>query len=121
MWRVITRRRAIITSPAGGKAVSDCFAELGIGITESQASGSSDIGNVDYICPAFHPMMSIGQALFCHTAEFGQAMTGAGVHKAIVDSAKLLLSLIFKLYGDPAVLAELQRQHREYRGKDTSP
>ena len=111
----------LFISPAGEKIVSECFAELGIGITESQASGSSDIGNVDYICPAFHPMMSIGQALLCHTAEFGRAMTGAGVHRAIVDSAKLLLSLIFKLYGDPAALAELQRQHREYRGKGNSP
>jgi amidohydrolase len=103
-------------SPAGEQLLKSCFTELGIETTGGQGSGSSDIGNVDYICPAFHPMMGIGQPAFCHTAEFARAMTGPGAHRAIVDSAKLLLTLVFKLYGDAATLAEVQRQHREYRG-----
>ncbi len=58
--------------------------------------GSSDIGNVDYRCPAFHPMMGIGIEENCHTQEFADAMTTQGAHDAIKNSASLLLCMTAK-------------------------
>lgn len=78
--------------------------------------GSSDIGNVDYFCPAFHPIVSIGKPLLCHTKEFGEAMVDPSTHTAIENGAKYLIQLVFRLYGDPKLLSALRTEHKAYRG-----
>jgi hypothetical protein len=78
-------------------------------------TGSSDIGNIDHLIPAFHPMVSIGRPFILHTPEFGSAMTDALTHAAVVKAAQLLITLVFRLYGDPPRLEEVRRQHRSYR------
>lgn len=101
-----------------GKALMDgIFIEMGIPLEEDdgRGSGSSDIGNVDYICPAFHPMMGIGQDLGAHTQAFADAMTDPRTHKAIADSAEYLARLALRLYCHPEILAEVTRQHHAYR------
>lgn len=104
-------------SPAGLDLMEECFAELGMESARDQVGmvGSSDIGNVDYICPAFHPLVGIGRPLQVHTYEFGAAMTDGLTHQAIDNAAKLLLNLTLKLYGDPQRLTEVKKQHQEYR------
>jgi amidohydrolase len=122
-----TRTRAEITpfgppyhdlyiSPAGEALMNACFAELGMDAIPAISSGSSDIGNVDYVIPAFHPMVSIGQDYMVHTAEFGKAMTDPRTHRAIVNAAKFLITLVWRLYGNPDCLREVTKQHHAYRG-----
>jgi metal-dependent amidase/aminoacylase/carboxypeptidase family protein len=106
----------LYTSPAGEALMNACFAELGMDAVPALSSGSSDIGNVDYVIPAFHPMISIGQDCLVHTAEFGKAMTDPRTHTAILNAAKWLITLVFKLYGTPGCLEEVTRQHHAYRG-----
>lgn len=105
-------------SEGGRELLAECFEELGQEICREKGSfvGSSDVGNVDYVCPAFQPIVSIGQNLDVHTAEFGEAMTDPRTHQAIIDGAKLLLKLTFKLYGDPGRLASIKAEHKAYRG-----
>lgn len=97
--------------------LEQCFQELGLPLVKETrpTGGSSDIGNVDYVCPAFHPMMGIGQELNIHTAEFGAAMTDSRTHDAIQNGAKVLLELCFKLYQEPGHLEKIKREFSAYR------
>lgn len=100
------------------RAVERCLDELGLDyVSEGDVMvGSSDIGNVDYRCPAFHPVMSIGRPYACHTNEFAAAMPTEETHQAIVHAASLLVTLTVNLYGDPEALAAIQADHKAYRG-----
>ena len=107
----------LYVSPAGLALLCEIFDDMGIPYQkkEDKGSGSSDIGNVDYICPTFHPMMGIGQDLDLHTQAFADAMTDPRTHHAIVASAEYLVRLALKLYCHPEILEEVSRQHRAYR------
>ena len=99
------------------QAIEDCFRGLGLDFAaETGMTGSSDMGNVDYRCPALHPIMGIGRPYTCHTKEFAEAMPTEETHQAIVNAASLLAALAAKLYGEPETLRAIQADHRAYRG-----
>ena len=105
----------LYSSPLRKEAVEDCFRELGLAFSpEKGMSGSSDIGNADSRCPAFHPTMSIGKPYSCHTKEFAEAMPTEETHEAIVNAASVLALLTANLYGRPEVLEAIQAEHRAY-------
>lgn len=105
-------------SQLGKATMEECFEDLNIDYVkgESAMTGSSDIGNVDYRCPAFHPVMSIGKNYQPHTKEFAGEMTGCGAHKAIVNSADYMLTMAAKLYTNEELLAKIKAEHKAYRG-----
>lgn len=99
------------------RIMDETFEELGLEYDDTAGmTGSSDIGNVDYICPAFHPVAGIGCKEGCHTYEFAKAMTGENTHKAIENSAKFMTILVLRLYGDEELLAKVKAEHKDYRG-----
>ncbi len=104
-------------SPIGREVMLECFHELNLPVVEAKGAfvGSSDVGNVDYVCPAFQPVVSIGQKFLCHTREFAQAMTTPLTHEAIGHGAKVLVKLVFKLCGSPERLAAVQQAHQLFR------
>lgn len=107
----------LYVSPLEKAEVEEGFRELGLDYAESIGmTGSSDIGNVDYHCPAFHPIMSIGKPYTCHTKEFAEAMLSEETHQAIVNVANLLVTLTANLYGKPEVLRAIRDDHKAYRG-----
>ena len=79
-------------------------------------TGSSDIGNVDYCCPAFHPIMSIGKNLDAHTKEFADEMTCEGTHNAIKKFSCIYVDYGAKLYTDKELLSAIKEEHKAYRG-----
>lgn len=103
------------TGPLKESVLDDCFHSLGLTVAkpESQGNGSSDIGNVATACVAFHPCMGIGEGLVAHTYEFAEAMTKPATHKAIENSAKLLLELAYKLFSDDELLKRVKKEHFE--------
>lgn len=105
-------------SEIGKRIMEECFEDLGIDFIKGKSAmtGSSDIGNVDYRCPAFHPVMGIGKNYDSHTKEFADEMTCPGTHQAIKNSANYLLTLAAKLYTDQELLARLKADHKAYRG-----
>lgn len=109
----------LYVGPEKYSLLDDCFRELGLPLVKEETSqgGSSDIGNVDYVCPAFHPMMGIGQELNLHTPEFGQAMTDPRTHEAILNGARVLLQLCFQMYQEPGQLERIQKEFAAHRGK----
>ena len=107
----------LYVSPAGKELMDGIFEDMGLPyeIEAEKGAASSDIGNVDYICPAFHPIMGIGQNLAWHTQAFADAMTDERAHRAIIDSAEYLIRLVLKLYLQPELRAKVVQQHRAYR------
>lgn len=72
---------------AGTKAIEEMMDSINLPYVEEeqgQAAGSSDIGNVSYICPDFHPMMAISDHYFpLHTKEVADIMKSDLINKVI--------------------------------------
>lgn len=74
------------------------------------ATGSSDIGNVSYVCPAFHPMIAISDHWFSlHTKEVATIMqTPTKIHPVILAGAKVIGLFILKTLSDQNLMADIQ-------------
>ena len=90
-------------NPAGSAALAEVFSELGLPLNgdPEKIFASSDIGNISYVCPSFHPCLQVadcGTAL--HTREFAAVMKTARAHQALDDGAKLIALHTAKIFGD---------------------
>ncbi len=91
---------------------ADCMASAGIEDIDTELkkpSGSSDVGNVSWVCPTVGSNMGIGNTdgCACHEEAFLPNCTGpvgfAGLYKAVLAQAFLAL----KAYTDPAFAEKL--------------
>lgn len=87
---------------AGEQALREVFEELGIEENgpKDLIFGSSDIGNVSYGCPAFHPCLQIVDDAPVHTREFEKAVRSDRAHEAIITGAKLIAFQAAKIFSD---------------------
>lgn len=94
---------------AGEKILKDIYRDMKLPVIDlgEQTGGSSDIGNVSTICPAFHPYISIGEELNGHTVEFARAMTEDRTHKAILDGGEIIARFVRDIYSTSGALEEL--------------
>ena len=71
--------------------------------------GSSDIGNVSFECPAFHPTIQIvDQGIPIHTKGFEAAVRSERGHEAIALGAKLIACDIAKIFTDEHRIAQMK-------------
>lgn len=87
----------------GEAAIEESFGELGLELNgdPSKLFGSSDIGNVSFECPAFHPTIQLAPAgVPIHTREFLACVKGEKAHKCIEDGAKLIAFTVAKIFTD---------------------
>lgn len=104
----------------GNKILEDLFTDLGRDLisTSNVPTGSSDAGNVDYVCPVFHPIISIGKDLGVHTKEFADEMKSDGTHKAILDGGEIIVRFLKILSEDSEKLEKIKKEHARNRGKE---
>lgn len=96
------------SNPVVEDVISDTFTELGIPFEHGDALfGSSDIGNVSFKCPAFHPVLKVCDAPL-HTADFAKKMKSDEVHNAIRAGALLIAYTVVKVFSDSALYEEMQ-------------
>lgn len=69
--------------------------------------GSSDIGNVSYKCPAFHPCLQVVDEAPIHTVEFEQAMKTTRAYDALASGAELIALYIAKIFSDEETINNL--------------
>lgn len=73
--------------------------------------GSSDIGNVSYVCPTIHPMVTIAPAgVGCHTAGFREAANSDAGYRAMLDATYALAATAAQLLADPELAAASRRE-----------
>lgn len=78
------------------------------GIVESP-TGSSDVGNVSYRCPAIQPLIAVTEkTMALHTAEFRNACRTDDAHQAMLAGAAVLTDLFLKIYNDPEFCEKIQ-------------
>lgn len=108
---------ALMPKPSGDAYLGELMEKHGISFdpSDSTPGGSSDIGNVDAICPAFHPMLSIGYPYKPHTAEFAQVMKSDKVHESIRKGGIIIAEFLQRLAEDSELLKAIQKEHRENR------
>ena len=95
----------------GVAAIREVFDELGIeeNADPDQLFGSSDIGNVSFECPAFHPTLQIvDRGIPIHTKGFVEAVKTDRAHDAIALGAKLIALDIAKIFSDEEKIAQLK-------------
>ena len=85
--------------------------ELGIETLESaNMDGSSDVGNVSWVCPALQPKLAVSsEKIAPHTREFAQMVSGGKkVRKAIEQGARSLARLGLEVISDLDVRRRLR-------------
>ena len=100
----------------GETLLAEVMDELGLKYGMKENSGSSDIGNVSYVCPAFHPtIQNVESGISAHTAEFAQSMKSDMTHKAIVDAAKIMSLQILKIFSDEGLFEKMKADFTQSR------
>ena len=95
----------------GEAAIEDVFNELGLEINgdHEKLFGSSDIGNVSFECPAFHPTLQLAErGTSIHTREFMACVKGEKAHKCLADGAKLISHTIAKIFSDEEKIKKMK-------------
>lgn len=99
------------------KKLRDIFSSYGLEIIgEKEGVGSSDIGEISYVCPAFHPTIKVKEGIALHTKEFADEMIKDTAHKAIESGAKILSTFIMDTLLDDNLLEKIKEEHKKYRG-----
>ena len=83
-------------------AVSGIFDDLGISYkTGRPATGSSDVGNVSYCCPASHPSLAIvDEPVIGHTVEFAAATQKPLAYERLATGARALAHLALRTWNE---------------------
>jgi metal-dependent amidase/aminoacylase/carboxypeptidase family protein len=92
----------MVRVPALENEITALLAGLGQKVSKvAPPTGSSDMGNVSYRCPAIQPMIAItGESLALHTQEFAAATRKPAAHEALAVGAEALVLLSLKLLRD---------------------
>jgi amidohydrolase len=98
---------------SGEKLLKGIYRDIGLTLmdTSQETGGSSDIGNVSSVCPAFHPYIDIGKDLSAHTEEFAQAMKTNKTHRAIALGGEIISRFVIDAYNTPGVIEEILKEH----------
>lgn len=63
--------------------------------------GSSDAGNVSFVCPGFHPCLQVvDEDIAIHTRGFAECMKSERAHQGLSDGAKIIALQIAKIFSD---------------------
>ena len=95
----------------GIKALQEVFDELGVEVTDPGTAlfGSSDIGNVSFRCPTFHPLLQVApEGTPIHTREFAACVKTDMAHDVIALGAKVIGFDIAKIFLDEERIAKLK-------------
>ena len=101
----------LLTNEPGLDALKEVYEELGLPLNGDSSAifGSSDAGNVSFVCPTFHPCLQVAEkGVAIHTREFAKAMKSQRAYKALDAGAKIIAYQICKIFSDEEKIAALQ-------------
>ncbi|MGY3766012.1 amidohydrolase [Vagococcus vulneris] len=97
---------------AGVEQLKLVMDELNLPYTEEPtgvAVASSDIGNISYICPAFHPMLAISDDdISLHTQEVADLMKNDSINSVIFNGGRLMGAFIIRMIEHPEILEKIK-------------
>lgn len=104
----------------GEDALREIYEELDIDINgdHEKIFGSSDAGNVSFVCPTFHPTLQIvDRGVPIHTREFAQAVKTERAHEAIVLGANVIALQIAKIFSDENKIKQMKADFEALGGR----
>lgn len=79
-----------------------------------EPNGSSDVGDVSYVCPAIQPELDIsGCAITGHTRELAEATKRPYAHEAMKKGARIIGNCVIDALTDEKLRADMWRRWRE--------
>lgn len=101
------------------KLTEDTFTEYGVKFTQGHLpTGSSDVGNVSYRCPAIQPEFAIAdKPLDLHTREFAAATTSDEGHASMIKGARIIADVCAKVFTDDALRNKIKTEFEEAKKK----
>lgn len=103
-------------TPHTDAIIESIYEELSVEVDKSPIMplGSSDIGNLSYKCPAFHPVISVSDSpLPIHTKEFAACMLTDKTKWAIENGAKTIATLIIQSLYDKTIIENMKKDFNE--------
>ena len=100
----------------GINAMEEVYAEVGVELNGDPEVifGSSDAGNVSFVCPTFHPTLQIvDKGIAIHTEGFEAALRTERGHNSINDGAKIIALHIAKIFSDEEKIAAMKAEFEE--------
>lgn len=81
-------------------------------------TGSSDIGNVSFRCPAFHPTISVtNEDISLHTKEFADIINSKDVEEPILKGATIITSFISRVVNNREILESIKNEFKRSKNK----
>lgn len=102
-------------NPTGHKVLEDIYEELGLETVDDLAEvfGSTDAGNVSYVCPTFHPCLQVvDEDILIHTKAFAAAMTSQRAHRTLEIGAKIIGYQVARTFSDEKILAQMMQDFK---------
>ena len=103
----------MLNVPEGIKAMTEVWDEISIENNGDYEPifGSSDVGNVSFVCPTFHPTLQIvDRGVAIHTREFEAAVKSDRAHEAIRKGAEMIGLQIAKIFTDEERAKKLREE-----------
>lgn len=103
-------------TPRTNAIIESIYEELGVEVDKSPVIplGSSDIGNISYRCPAFHPAISItDKPIALHTKEFADCVQTDKAKWAIEKGAKIISSFIVRSLYEKTIIENMKKDFIE--------
>ena len=100
----------------GVETIRSVMKELSIPFQEPDVSsmGSSDIGNVSWQCPAFHPSIALSDHFFaCHTDEMIAAVKSPACHPGIISGARIIGHTFLRFMEEEALMRQIKKSFAE--------
>lgn len=96
----------------GTNCIEEVMNDYGLEFERMEAAtGSSDIGNVSYRCPAFHPSIAItDKPLSLHTQEFADLVGSKKSEQCIVNGATVILAFLSRCLTDDELLKNIKEE-----------
>ena len=101
----------LVNNETGLESLKEIFDELGIDDNGdyTKTFGSSDIGNVSFRCPTFHPTLQlVERGIPIHTREFEAAVKTPKAHEMIALGANVIALQCAKIFSDEERIKKLK-------------
>lgn len=103
----------LLNVPSGIEALREVYNELGVELNGDHDAifGSSDAGNVSFVCPTFHSNLQIAPVgTPIHTREFAAAAKSPEAHQAILTGGQVIARQIAKVFTNDELLAAMKSE-----------
>ena len=100
----------------GNQVLEECYADVGLELNgdPDDLFGSTDAGNVSFVCPTFHGTIQlVDKGIAIHSKEFEEFTKGPVAEDTIEKGGKIIGRQIIKIFSDDELYAKMMADFKE--------